>query len=106
MHAHTHIIQDQLTSALKLAGFVNVTCFTTPAADDEREIVLGYLERVRKDLPASAKEILKDLEFVEIRASKPDYEIGASAALPLSFAKKKTGTDLNDATRSAQVFFF
>lgn len=96
--------QEQLVSALKLAGFVNVTALTTPAADDERETVLTYLQRVRKDLPASAKDILNDLEFVEIRASKPDYEIGASSALPLSFAKKKAAAPTKPAAAVAAVW--
>lgn len=58
--------QDQLVSSAKLAGFVNVTCLTTPASDDERVHVLEYLQRVRKDLPPSADQVLLDLEFAEV----------------------------------------
>jgi hypothetical protein len=59
------LAQDQLVSAAKLAGLVNVTSLSTPASDDDKQTVLEYLRRVRTDLPSTAEAIIDDLEFAE-----------------------------------------
>jgi hypothetical protein len=72
------LAQDQLVSAAKLAGLVNVTSLSTPASDDDKQTVLEYLRRVRTDLPSTAEAIIDDLEFTEVCC--------ATQSLPLAVA--------------------
>lgn len=65
----------QLTSALKLAGFVDISQATPVQVTDKQKSNLKNL------LNAST-----DFEIVEICALKPNYEVGASTQLKLPFA--------------------
>ncbi|XP_035680195.1 anamorsin homolog isoform X1 [Branchiostoma floridae] len=67
----------KLSSSLKLAGMVSVS--------EAKEISLSQQEH---DLLKQALSV-DGIQVVEVSASKPSYEVGSSAQLTLSFAKKK-----------------
>ncbi|GJJ72387.1 anamorsin [Entomortierella parvispora] len=72
-----------LVSALKISGFVEVTVVNQRRASEQEIAGLIQAWGVQTDVAA-----LKDqIEFVEISAKKPAYELGAAAALP--WAKKR-----------------
>ncbi|KAJ3046559.1 electron carrier [Rhizophlyctis rosea] len=94
-----------LTSALKLNGFTSVDVIsTTPLPDD---VLLRCVEScwgvVAEERQRVAEELRGKVELVEVVAKKPAYEVGAAAALPLSFARKKAvnGTTLPATTKPA-----
>ncbi|KAF9913661.1 Anamorsin [Lobosporangium transversale] len=72
-----------LVSALKISGFVEITTVNQRKATLEEIQALLQAWNVQAD--ASALE--GQIEFVEISAKKPAYELGATAALP--WAKKR-----------------
>ncbi|XP_019629295.1 PREDICTED: anamorsin homolog isoform X3 [Branchiostoma belcheri] len=67
----------KLSSSLKLAGLISVS--------EAKEVSLSQQEQ---DLLKQALSV-EGVQVVEISASKPSYEVGSSAQLTLSFAKKK-----------------
>ncbi|KNE56502.1 hypothetical protein AMAG_02304 [Allomyces macrogynus ATCC 38327] len=75
---------DQLVSHLKLSGFVNVTSTTVPLSHDAAAAILRAWGVANPTQALTAR-----LVVVEARAEKPNYEVGALTALPLSFRKKK-----------------
>ncbi|KAI9189726.1 electron carrier [Blastocladiella emersonii ATCC 22665] len=76
---------SQLVSHLKLSGFVNASSTPTPLSTEEAERVLAQW-----GVPAAqTTSLAKQLVLLEATAEKPSYEVGAMAALPLSFRKRK-----------------
>ncbi|XP_041048383.1 anamorsin isoform X2 [Carcharodon carcharias] len=85
---------SQLTSALKLAGFTEITEIQTESLTAEQ------LGSIKQSVGYQGNNLIK----VELMAKKPNFEIGSSAQLKLSFVKKpkaveKPQLDLN--TRKA-----
>ncbi|KAF9948296.1 Anamorsin [Mortierella alpina] len=84
-----------LVSALKISGFVEVTIASQRKATDHE--IRGLLQAWGLQGDAAALE--GQIEFVEISAKKPAYELGAAAALP--WARKRAANTTSPATKPA-----
>ncbi|KAF9571105.1 Anamorsin [Mortierella alpina] len=84
-----------LVSALKISGFVEVTIASQKKATEHE--IRGLLEAW--GLQADAAALEGQIEFVEISAKKPAYELGAAAALP--WARKRAANTTSPATKPA-----
>ncbi|XP_048461513.1 anamorsin isoform X2 [Rhincodon typus] len=74
---------SQLTSSLKLAGFTEITEIQSdPLTDEELNSIKQFVDYKGNDLTK-----------VMLRAKKPDFEIGSSAQLKLSFVTKSKTVD-------------
>eukprot|EP00124_Ichthyophonus_hoferi_P003780 Ihof_evm1s352 gene=Ihof_evmTU1s352 len=94
---------EKITSALKMSGFISVNTTESQALSaSEIEAICSYVIKARPSLPANTNDILKSLTFVEIQANKPSYELGATAALPLSLRKKTAPPKVS--TKAASVW--
>ncbi|KAF9928216.1 Anamorsin [Linnemannia zychae] len=73
----------ELVSTLKISGFVDVTIL------NQRKASVPEIENLLKvwGVQDNAAALEGQIEFVEISAKKPEYELGAAAALP--WARKK-----------------
>jgi len=69
--------EDSLVSSLKLSGFVNISKPSATALSAEE------VNELQKCL--NVKEII---QLLQVKAEKPEYEVGASTQLKLSFASK------------------
>ncbi|KAF9582016.1 Anamorsin [Lunasporangiospora selenospora] len=75
-----------LMSALKFSGFVDVSIIHQQQASEAEIRALIQAWGVESQVD-SAAALVGQIEFIEISAKKPSYELGASAALP--WAKKR-----------------
>ncbi|KAF9951738.1 Anamorsin [Mortierella alpina] len=86
-----------LVSALKISGFVEVTIASQKKATVHE--IRGLLQAW--GLQADAAALEGQIEFVEISAKKPAYELGAAAALP--WARKRAANTTSPAAKAAPV---
>ncbi|KAF9278429.1 Anamorsin [Mortierella alpina] len=84
-----------LVSALKISGFVEVTIASQKKATEHE--IRGLLQAW--GLQADAAALEGQIEFVEISAKKPAYELGAAAALP--WARKRAANTTTPASKPA-----
>lgn len=70
---------DKLLSQLKLAGFVDIAADTADLGESERKLA----EEGASKLQLSLTDKLESLQYVQVIARKPSYEIGTSAKLSL-----------------------
>eukprot|EP00123_Amoebidium_parasiticum_P009212 comp19330_c0_seq1/m.22239 comp19330_c0_seq1/g.22239 ORF comp19330_c0_seq1/g.22239 comp19330_c0_seq1/m.22239 type:complete len:323 (-) comp19330_c0_seq1:191-1159(-) len=96
--------KEQIGSALKLSGFVNVAVAEVAAlTPTEASDIAAHLQATRTALPSTAADTLAAITFVEAQAAKPAYELGAAASLPLSL-KKKAAAPAKPSAQAASVW--
>ncbi|KAJ3299589.1 Anamorsin [Borealophlyctis nickersoniae] len=83
-----------LTSTLKLNGFIDVNIVSNGGGPVDDSILAQLVQRywnVPQEEQGQVMDALREgkVEIVTVVAKKPAYEVGAAAALPLSFARKK-----------------
>ncbi|KAG0370592.1 cytokine-induced anti-apoptosis inhibitor 1, Fe-S biogenesis-domain-containing protein [Gamsiella multidivaricata] len=85
-----------LISALKISGFVETTIV------NQRKASVQEIEGLLRvwNIQADAAALEGQIEFVEISAKKPAYELGAAAALPWA---RKRATNTTPATTAAPM---
>eukprot|EP01134_Creolimax_fragrantissima_P000831 CFRG0831T1 len=78
---------DDLVTALKLAGFTAVTIANSIApTKDEFDAILAHVQKTKPETTADA---LKDVQLCHVEASTPDFDVMASAPLPMALNRKK-----------------
>ncbi|XP_065184704.1 anamorsin homolog [Sycon ciliatum] len=93
---------EKLHSALVLSGFTNVSqpAAVQQSAEDRAQLCAALAEQ-----RGVSAELAQTVTLTEVRAQRPAYEVGASSALPLSFAKKATnGTSTEPQGNVASVW--
>ncbi|KAI9144780.1 cytokine-induced anti-apoptosis inhibitor 1, Fe-S biogenesis-domain-containing protein [Paraphysoderma sedebokerense] len=82
--------ESEIASSFKLAGFVDVVVNIGPTLSDQEVLdLVGRCWNVPADTVNDISQQLSGrIAIAEITAKKPSYEVGAAAALPLSFRKK------------------
>lgn len=74
---HKQMVAEKITSTLKLSGFINVSkCKVLSLSDDFKQSLVKLCKT-------------DTICMVQITANKPNYEVGASSQLKISFGKKK-----------------
>jgi len=74
--------QKQIFLALTLAGFVDVQSKLDPLKSEEITQILSVFDSVTKE------KLSTNLKIIEISSTKPDFELGATAALKLPPKRK------------------
>ncbi|KAI8918174.1 cytokine-induced anti-apoptosis inhibitor 1, Fe-S biogenesis-domain-containing protein [Powellomyces hirtus] len=92
-----------LLSALKLAGYVDAHVEASAPVDDETvaRCVMTCWGVTPEEVPGVADYLKGKVLMVDVTARKPAYEVGAAAALPLSFARKKAAAPVAKPTKQA-----
>eukprot|EP00127_Corallochytrium_limacisporum_P005379 Clim_evm55s203 gene=Clim_evmTU55s203 len=81
--------EESLVSALKLAGYVDLTdAKTVDATEEEKTAILAYLEKIGKANEVATAAI-RNLKFIEIGGKKPNYDVGAAQPIRIALKKKK-----------------